>query len=65
MSKRHQASRRRSYGRRQHQIHERADSNVGGLGLPEESTSAERDPRWGAGPTAAEAGELWPQPQGV
>ncbi len=29
MSKRHQASRRRSYGRRQHEVHERTDRGVG------------------------------------
>ena len=29
MSKRHQASRRRTYGRRQHEMHERTDRSVG------------------------------------
>ncbi|HYL40518.1 MAG TPA: hypothetical protein VET90_04350 [Candidatus Binatus sp.] len=28
MSKRHQATRRRTYGRRQHEIHERADRRL-------------------------------------
>ena len=65
MSKRHQVSRRRSYGRRQHQVNERADSVAGGFGSPEESSSAEREQRWGAGSIAAETGELWPQPRGV
>ncbi len=29
MSKRHQATRRRNYGRRQHELHERIDHTVG------------------------------------
>ncbi len=36
MSKRHQSSRRRSYGRRQHELHERADRSVGSLSWMEE-----------------------------
>ncbi len=31
MSKRHQASRRRTYGRRQHEMHERPERYAGGL----------------------------------
>jgi hypothetical protein len=40
MSKGHQSSRRRSYGRRQHELHElneRTDQNVGVLGWIDES----------------------------
>jgi hypothetical protein len=36
MSKRHQSSRRRTYGRRQHELHERPDRTVGILGLGDE-----------------------------
>ena len=32
MSKRHQASRRKTYGRRQHEVHERHDRGVGDPG---------------------------------
>ncbi|MGZ6266925.1 MAG: hypothetical protein ACXWN4_08465 [Candidatus Limnocylindrales bacterium] len=32
MSKRHQASRRRTYGRRQHEMHERPERHAGLLG---------------------------------
>ncbi|HEU4572194.1 MAG TPA: hypothetical protein VFR93_05865 [Candidatus Limnocylindrales bacterium] len=34
MSKRHQSSRRRAYGRRQHEIHERTSRRSIGLDLP-------------------------------
>jgi hypothetical protein len=47
MSKRHQASRRRAYGRRQHELHERHDRRVE-RGRPEvnwaESVDAQADP---------------------
>jgi hypothetical protein len=45
MSKRHQASRRRTYGRRQHEIHERTDRSSGFLGwLDEPEISAVGEP---------------------
>ncbi len=40
MSKRHEASRRRTYGRRQHQIHERAERPVRFLGWVEVDLTA-------------------------
>jgi hypothetical protein len=47
MSKRHQASRRRAYGRRQHEVHERNDRRVE-RGRPEvnwaEAGDAQVDP---------------------
>jgi len=47
MSKRHQASRRRAYGRRQHEVHERHERRAE-HGRPEanwaESTEAQADP---------------------
>ena len=56
MSKRHQASRRRTYGRRQHEIHERPDRPAGTAGWVEESEARESSPCWGAEPTEREAG---------
>ena len=37
MSKRHQSSRRRTYGRRQHELHERPERAVGILGWVDEN----------------------------
>ncbi len=36
MSKRHQATRRRSYGKRQHELHERTDRGPGPMGWLDE-----------------------------
>jgi hypothetical protein len=47
MSKQHQASRRRTYGRRQHELHERAERPVGFLGWLEGRQSAETGDRSG------------------
>jgi hypothetical protein len=53
MSKGHQASRRRTYGRRLHELHERTDQNVGVLGWIEEEDNAEMGgARW--------SGSGWP-----
>jgi hypothetical protein len=46
MSKRHQASRRRTYGRRQHEIHERTERYAGLLGWVDESEMPELGDRW-------------------
>ncbi len=46
MSKRHQASRRRSYGRRQHELHERDDRHPELLRWPEAPGPAERGKRF-------------------
>jgi hypothetical protein len=48
MSKRHQASRRRTYGRRQHEIHERTERHVGVLDWMDESDLALPGDRWTA-----------------
>ena len=48
MSKRHQASRRRTYGRRQHEIHERTERYAGLLGWVDESEMPELGDRWDA-----------------
>ncbi|MGD0017863.1 MAG: hypothetical protein ABSD62_01290 [Candidatus Limnocylindrales bacterium] len=46
MSKRHQASRRRTYGRRQHELHERTDRLVGVMDWLGESTLPDTKQRW-------------------
>ena len=43
MSKRHQSSRRRSYGRRQHEVHERHDRRID-RGRPEGDWTEASDP---------------------
>jgi hypothetical protein len=45
MSKRHQSSRRRSYGRRQHEVRERTDRRSDGsdLEVVQEATEQDRD----------------------
>jgi hypothetical protein len=61
MSKRHQASRRRTYGRRQHEMHEvqdrlgRLDGPSGWLGG---TAITPFDDSWGAGSTARESGDM-------
>ncbi len=47
MSKRHQASRRRSYGRRQHELHERPDLQVGAMSWLDDRDLADAGHRWG------------------
>jgi hypothetical protein len=44
MSKRHQSSRRRSYGRRQHEVRERADRHPDGPELEVAQEATEQDP---------------------
>jgi hypothetical protein len=48
MSKRHQTSRRRTYGRRQHEIHERTERYAGFLGWIDESEMPGLGDRWDA-----------------
>jgi hypothetical protein len=47
MSKQHQASRRRTYGRRQHELHQRFERPVGFLGWLEVRESVETEDRSG------------------
>jgi hypothetical protein len=47
MNKQHQASRRRTYGRRQHELHQRFERPVGFLGWLEDRQSVERGDRSG------------------
>jgi hypothetical protein len=65
MSKRHQSSRRRSYGRRQHELHERADRLWGVIDWPGEFDSPQAEQRWSTTPAAREAAGNWFQLQGI
>jgi hypothetical protein len=65
MSKRHQASRRRSYGRRQHELHERPERPADALGWYADSGSLEADQRWIAEPAADTGAGNWLQLQRI
>ena len=65
MSKRHQASRRRTYGRRQHEINERIERSVGVLGWIDESESPEPVDGWVAVPQRRVATADWLSPRGI
>lgn len=65
MSKRHQASRRRTYGRRQHEIHERTDRPDGVTGPVKGLEPQETTQRWAAEPADREAGCGWLQARGI
>ena len=68
MSKRHQASRRRTYGRRQHELHElheRADRLVGVTDWLGPSGVFEPEQRWTAMPAIRGAAGNWRQLQGI
>jgi|GEM_PF-1503074 hypothetical protein len=71
MSKRHQSSRRRSYGRRQHELnelrelHDRADRPAGIVQWLVESDSSQTEQPWSAGPASRGAAGHWLQLQGI
>ena len=65
MSKRHQASRRRTYGRRQHELHERTERNVGALGSMDEFELASPGDRWIAEPLARAMAGDWLDARGI
>jgi hypothetical protein len=68
MSKRHQASRRRSYGRRQHELHEaqeRMDRPVGAVGWFGESDLPDTKRQWITEPAARGEAANWPQLQRI
>ena len=64
MSKRHQASRRRTYGRRQHEIHERSERPVGAMDM-NESDSNTMAGHWAAEPLGRWAADAWLQSRGI
>jgi hypothetical protein len=65
MSKRHQASRRRTYGRRQHEMHERMDRPAGDTGWLEDSTLQEAAQHWTLEAADCESGGGWLQVRGI
>jgi hypothetical protein len=65
MSKRHQSSRRRTYGRRQHDLHERTDRYVGALGWIEKSELPESGDHAGAASYARSTVAGWQNSWGI
>ena len=59
MSKRHQANRRRTYGRRQHELRERPDRSVGAFGWTQESDADTAGGGWAGDRLARSAGRDW------
>jgi hypothetical protein len=65
MSKGHQASRRRTYGRRQHEIHERPGRPAGLLGWLDELEIPGVGDRWEAKPSGPVVPGNWLQLRGI
>jgi hypothetical protein len=65
MSKRHQSSRRRTYGRRLHELHERPDRPADLTGWLEAPELQETSQRWVAEPADHEASGRWLQARGI
>jgi hypothetical protein len=59
MSKRHQANRRRTYGRRQHELHERPERSVGVLDWIDEPANDACGDRWAAEWSTRATGNGW------
>jgi hypothetical protein len=64
MSK-HQASRRRNYGRRRHQLHERPDRTRVGLESPDEQATSDNEQGWNHTSRAHLGAAAWSQSQGI
>jgi hypothetical protein len=64
MSQRHQASRRRTYGRREHEIHERTERPVGALDWIEKAELPWPEDRWTGSLIRPWAGD-WLSPRGT
>ena len=66
MSKRHQASRRRTYGRRQHELNERTERSVGVLDWADDlQLLPDTGDRWAAEPLARVAAGDWMNARGI
>jgi hypothetical protein len=65
MSRRHQASRRRAYGRREHELHERMERHVGVLDWVDEVELPESSEGWRAEPLVRAADGGWSSPRGI
>jgi hypothetical protein len=65
MSKRHQTSRRRSYGRRQHELHERMDSIAAVIDWLDDSRARDTTYIWDRMAGLGRKGATWPAPGGI
>lgn len=65
MSKRHQASRRRTYGRRQHEMHERTERYAGLFGWLDSSVIPGVGDRWDVELPRRPAPGRWLQLRGI
>jgi hypothetical protein len=65
MTERHQASRRRSYGRRQHELHERTDRPVDVMSWLDESDLPNSEQRLNPDPVARVTAGSWAQLRGI
>lgn len=64
MGKRHQASRRRTYGRRQHEMHERTERYAGSSGWLDEPETSVIGTGWEAESSGRVATAQWLQARG-
>jgi hypothetical protein len=62
MSKRHQANRRRTYVRRQHELHERPERSVGVLSWIDEPVNDASGDCWAAERSTRATGDRWAVP---
>ena len=65
MSRRHQASRRRTYGRREHELHERTERHVGVPGWIDEVELSASGEGWRAEPLVRAAAGGWSSSRGI
>jgi hypothetical protein len=65
MGKRHQASRRRTYGRRQHEMHERTERYAGSPGWLDAPDTAVVGGLWEAEPSGRAEPARWLQARGI
>jgi protein-arginine kinase len=65
MSKRNETSRRRTYGRRQHEINERTERSVGVLEQTRKAELPEPGDRWGAASYARSTVAGWNNSWGI
>ena len=64
-ARRHQAKRRRNYGRRQHELHERMGDIVAAIERLDESRTRDTTYIWDRMTGLHGNGKAWPAPQGI